>query len=354
MTSGISIGKLFGIAIELDWTFVLLLLIVLFFGYFTIVVILFLMVLLHELGHSLTSRHYKIKVKKIVLFPLGGASIIDLDDADPDTSLRIALAGPLVSTALALVFGLMYLYLPSGALGSALEVLFLLNGLLAVSNFLPAFPLDGGRILKSYLEKRNNQLVATERTVKVSKIILAIYIVGSTVYEILYITDPGTFVLYMLWNVIIAIFIYGGARAELEMAYISKYTEKLHVYSLLSKDFIQVKSSTTMGWLYRILLRRGARTVLFKDGKVVKMVSRITVNGLGNKTGSLNLKVSQFADEIPAIDYNANLSKAISRMRYEESGIMAVTKGKKVIGILLADRIEALAALHMHHTLAKN
>ncbi len=353
MATGISIGKLFGIDVELDWTFILLLLLVLFFGYFTIVVILFLMVLFHELGHSLTSRHYKIKVKKIVLFPLGGASIIDLDDADPDTSFKIALAGPLVSMLLALVFGLMYLYAPHGVLGSSLEILFLLNGLLAISNFLPAFPLDGGRILKSYLEKRYDQLVATEKTVTVSKIILAIYIIASTIYAIVYVSDPGTFVLYMLWNVIIAIFIYGGAQAELESAYISKYTEKLHVYNLLSKDFMVVKPTITIKQLYKTLLRRGVRTVLFKDGRSIKMVSKITIKGLGNRA-ALNAKISQFADEIPIIDYNISLSKAISKMRYEESGIMAVTKGRKIVGILLADRIEALAALHVHQASGKN
>jgi Zn-dependent protease/CBS domain-containing protein len=353
MASGVSIGKLFGIDVELDWTFIILLLIVLFFGYFTIVVILFIMVLLHELGHSLTSRHYNVKVKKIVLFPLGGASIIDLDGVDPDTSFKIALAGPMASTALAAVFGLLYLYVPSGFIGSSLEILFLLNGLLAVSNFVPAFPLDGGRILKSYLEKRYDQLAATRKTVKVSKVILAIYIVVSTVYALYYVTDPGTFLLFMLWNVIIAVFIYGGAQAELESAYISKYTEKLHVYNLLSTDFVEVKPNTTIKRLYSMLLKRGVRTVLFREGGSVKMVSRITVKALGDKNVPA-AKVSKFSDEIPTITYNTTLSKAISKMRYEESGIVAVMKGRKIAGILLADRIEALVALHVHNTRPRN
>ena len=355
MAGGVFIGKLFGIDVELDWTFIFLLLVVLLFGYFTIVVILFIMVLLHELGHSLTSRHYRIKVKKIVLFPLGGASIIDLDEADPETSFKIAVAGPLVSAALAAIFGVLYLYSPGGAVGAALDVLFLLNALLAISNFIPAFPLDGGRILKSYLERRDSQLSATEKTVKVSNIILVIYIVASTAYALYFVADQATFLLFILWNVIIAVFIYGGAQAELESAYMLKYTEKLHVHNLISSDFIEVTPNTTVRRLYSILLKNGVKTVLFRQGGAVKMVARITVRALGKGPDTLSAKVSDFADDIPTMDYNANLARAISKMRYEESGIVAVTKGNKIAGILLADRIDALAALHVHHAAkAKN
>lgn len=103
MKSNTSILDIFHIKIELHWTFIMLLLFALLISaysglyFFIIILLLFLMVLLHELAHSATALANGIEVKKIILFPLGGASIIDLDEVKPDLSLKIALAGPVMS-----------------------------------------------------------------------------------------------------------------------------------------------------------------------------------------------------------------------------------------------------------------
>lgn len=194
--SGMSLGRISGIEIEMHWTFLFLVMISLlysiFFGLFLFIfiVLLFAMVVLHELMHSITALRNGIKVKKIILLPLGGASIIDLDEVKPEVSLRIALAGPLASILLGLFFGLLAVIAPPISLqpfiplmlNQLMQLLFLLNMLLGVFNLVPAFPLDGGRMLKSFLAERMDDLRATKMAVNVSKGILAVIIIGSLAY----------------------------------------------------------------------------------------------------------------------------------------------------------------------------
>ncbi len=353
----IGIGKLFGIEIKLHWTFIMLLLLTLFLStlpppslsLFAFIVILFTMVLLHELAHSLVSKHYKIAVKKIILVPLGGMSIIDFEGVEPRILARIAAAGPIASIVLAMVFGALYLYLPGGALGSFLELLFLINALLGIGNILPAFPLDGGKVLKNYYEEKYDQLEATKKTVKVSKAILVLYLVFSTAYVIaLPNITASTFLLLMLWNIVIALFIYGGSRSELESAYVAKYAAKLLVKNAVTRDCIVVRPNTTLKQLYSILLKKGAKPVLFISRGAAYMVSDLASSPTAKKEERiLSRRVSEFATAIPKIGLNESLPKAIDRMGYEESGVMAVIGNNKIMGMLLASHVEAIIALHM-------
>ncbi len=347
----LSLGKPFGVEIQLHWTFILILLVAALFGIFTFIVILFVMVFFHELAHSLTSKYFGIKVKRIILIPLGGASIIDLDEATPSKSFWIALAGPTMSVLLGVVFGILYLQFPMGMIGNAFELLFLINILLGISNLFPAFPLDGGRMLKSYLQKTNDQFTATRKTVKVSRIMLILYLILSTIYIFLLNYSPSNIALFMLWNVVIAVFIYGGAQSELQAAYITKYAAKLKVSSAVNRHFIEVKSDTRLRALYKTFLKKGVIPVLFKKKNSVWLTSKLVADPSRKDISQfLSKKVSDYAVEVPAIDYEASLAKAIDRMRYEESSIVAVLKNKKIYGIIYAEHVESILALSLEHT----
>lgn len=363
----INIGKFFGVPIQLHWTFVLLLLLSLFLGpfIFVFVVLLFTMVTIHELAHSVTAMRSGIAVKKIILIPLGGASIINLEGIPPNTSFRIALAGPLTSVLLAMVFGVLVVITPPAtlyttlayifgfnvSLNEILQLLFALNLLLGVFNMLPAFPLDGGRVLKSYLQRRRNELDATKLAVKVSKIMLVVFIVILTIYATL-VAPIGSadWDFIMLWDLLLVVFIYGGAQGELESAYIKKYTSSLHVYDAVSGNYAMVKPDTTLKDVYQILISEKTHIVLFKKGTTLNIVSKIPVNPFGKGPEILDKKVSDFGTVIPTIDYNATLSKALERMRYEDATVLAVMKRGKLAGVLLSQHVESVIALHLPHT----
>jgi len=107
-------------------------------------------VLVHELGHSLVARHYKIPVASITLFIFGGLAKISRDPERPGQEFNIAIAGPITSFVLAGAFGLVYYTTPAGGMLSASSLLLSqINLVLGLFNLVPGSPLDGGRILRS-------------------------------------------------------------------------------------------------------------------------------------------------------------------------------------------------------------
>ncbi len=345
------IANIAGIDIQLHWTFILLLLIALIagIGTFVIIILLFVFVVMHELSHSIVSlKHYKIPVKKIILFPLGGASIIDLENVKPEQGLWIAFAGPLLSIALSGLFGLAWLY-SSGPLSDLLLFSAEINLLLGIFNLLPAFPLDGGRVLKSYLEERSDDLSATKKAVTISKYIIIIFIAGTVAYTV-YLTNLSVYdiEISLLWDLLIVFFIYTAGQAELQSAYIKKYTKHIKVSKVMGSNYILVKPSTTMIALYKLLLSRKTHIVIVRKGHNFALVSRIPINPLNQGTKEmLQKKVTEFAEEIPSVKESEPLSKAIEIIRYEDAPAVTVTRGGKLVGLLMSEHLETIIALHM-------
>jgi Zn-dependent protease len=182
-----SIGRPFGIQVRVHVLFLYMagFLILLGgnpIGTAAILVTLFGLVLLHELGHSLVARHHGIHVIDIVLWPLGGMARMSEIPESPRVEGQVAIAGPLVNLVLAAV-GLLTLGL-LGALGpgpgqsisqiqngpTAFLVAFTwMNLMLGGFNLVPAFPMDGGRILRAFLARKRSYLEATEIAVRVGR-----------------------------------------------------------------------------------------------------------------------------------------------------------------------------------------
>ncbi|MCX7739045.1 MAG: site-2 protease family protein [Hydrogenothermaceae bacterium] len=125
-------------------------------------VFLFLSVLLHELSHSLVAIKHGIPVKDIYLFIFGGVALIEQEPKHPSVEFKVAIAGPIMSFFLAgMFFSFAYIYPKDNLLNGFINYLFLANLSLAVFNLIPAFPLDGGRILRSILWSKKDLLEAT-------------------------------------------------------------------------------------------------------------------------------------------------------------------------------------------------
>lgn len=112
------------------------------------VLVLFACVVIHEAGHSLVARRYGIAVSEIVLFAFGGVSRLEREPSEPGAAARVALAGPATSFVLAAIFAVLAALPPrQSVLAQALEYLAAINAGLAIFNLLPAYPLDGGRVV---------------------------------------------------------------------------------------------------------------------------------------------------------------------------------------------------------------
>ena len=161
MNYSFKIGSAWGIPIELHITFILLMAAVFFLSYpqlylFILIMFLFVFVVVHELAHSVVARHYKIKVRKIVLYPIGGVSEIEEIPDKPSIEWRMAIAGPLTSFVIGgVLLALDQIFLievPSAPLTPSLRTagrltldLAYLHLILGAFAFIPAFPLAGPR-----------------------------------------------------------------------------------------------------------------------------------------------------------------------------------------------------------------
>lgn len=122
-------------------------------------------VVLHELGHALAARRYGIGTESITLYPFGGIAAIERMPEDPDQELVIALAGPAVNGLLAASFGAAWVLTGWWPLG----LMVMLNAGMGLFNLIPAFPMDGGRVLRAVLARRMGFLPASRLAVQIGR-----------------------------------------------------------------------------------------------------------------------------------------------------------------------------------------
>ncbi|MBX2801973.1 MAG: site-2 protease family protein [Myxococcales bacterium] len=171
------IARPFGIPLRLHWSFAFLVLGIVGFAVLQVGVVpgviggliaassLVISVVLHEYGHALAARRYGIATHHITLYPFGGVAAIENIPEDPDQETVIALAGPAVNFALAAIGG--WLWLASGH--PVFWAFVLMNLLMGAFNLIPAFPMDGGRVLRSLLARRMGWLPASRLAVRIGR-----------------------------------------------------------------------------------------------------------------------------------------------------------------------------------------
>ncbi len=222
MFKNIQIARFFGVPIKLHWSFFLLLFLVLLhimadlsggLNFLIVVVLLFISVIAHELAHTLVARKFKIFTYDILLTPIGGMARIADIPTEPRAEIIIALAGPALSILLGLLT-LPFLILSLNAMRTLAEAgivfqsivgigaLFsAINLMLGIFNLVPAFPMDGGRVLRAILARKLGLLKATRVAAFVGRVIAVVFFI--------------TGLLLSHWGlIIIAVFVYIVAGME--------------------------------------------------------------------------------------------------------------------------------------------
>ncbi|MCC7571886.1 MAG: site-2 protease family protein [Candidatus Methanofastidiosum sp.] len=275
MPWSLKFGSIFGIQIELHITFLLLLLIFAIFGFIPLLVILLLFasVLVHELAHSLVGRRYGAKIKKITLLPIGGVS--QMEAIPKGHEFAIAVIGPITSIAIGALlflfgtlFGLsMYFdfnWIQLDSITDIVRIVMSLNFILGLFNIIPAFPMDGGRVLRAFLSSRMEYLKATEISVRIGQGLAIIF------------AFVGVF--YNPWLIIIAFFIYMGGMGEYQSTQMSSALKGIKVKDLMVKNIATVSPYDTMEDFEKLLIekRHKGYPVVFDD----KVLGIITTNEL--------------------------------------------------------------------------
>lgn len=195
MFGSTKLGKLFGIDLYVHGTFWLLPLFVLLTGLdssagalafdLAFVFAVFGCVALHEVGHALAAAMYGIRTRDITLYPVGGVAALEGMPEKPRHEIVVALAGPAVNVVIAvgLFLGLAaadFAFVPGASAPDIVEAfvsqLLVANVVLCVFNLLPAFPMDGGRVLRALLATRMTRLRATEVAVKVGTVMALLFL----------------------------------------------------------------------------------------------------------------------------------------------------------------------------------
>ncbi|MGZ4213014.1 MAG: site-2 protease family protein [Actinomycetota bacterium] len=231
--SGATLARPFGIELQIHPSWVISILVLTYYAYYDIaphvvrgtanviprllVAVLFgaviaACIVVHELSHSLVARAYGLPVRRITLFAFGGVSQIEKEAPSPRAEFSIALAGPLASVLIACVLGGIGRALEPSASGlvGAWGRLGVINMYLAIFNLVPAFPMDGGRLLRSGLWTFVSRARATRWAVRVGQSFAVLAMGGGA---LLLIGQPSDGSIGALWIILIGLFIYSAASA---------------------------------------------------------------------------------------------------------------------------------------------
>jgi Zn-dependent protease/CBS domain-containing protein len=355
MGGSFKIGRFSGIDVRVHWTFLLLLAFFAFLGYRTsgsltgaltpiaVIVALFVCVLLHEFGHSLVAQRLGLEIHSITLLPLGGVSNLESLPEKPSDEVKITLAGPLVNVVLAPIFfgaGLLLgaeprmptdLFMGIGSVGQFFFYLGYLNVVLAVFNLIPAFPLDGGRVLRGALASRLGALRATEIASRVGQLFaFAFFLIG---------LFGGNFLLAL-----IGVFVFFGANGEAQMVRQKELTQGLRVSDVMGNKgrtetvtpyhtFGQVLDSVIHGYQEDF-------PVIDESGKLLGMITREEIMAAAHSPERYQSVRELIKTNVPTIASGADLFEEGLRT-LQKSGLRAlpVTENGELVGMLTIEDV---------------
>lgn len=220
---------------------------------------LFAAVLVHELSHSLLSKRSGVEVKGILLFIFGGVSLLQKFPKEPEKEIPIAFAGPLTSFGIAGISYLIFLtHIP--IIAEFFMVFFYFNAVLGAFNLIPAFPLDGGRILRGFMARRTNFIKATQVAAGVGKS-LAIFMGILGIFA-----NP--------WLILIALFVYLGANEEEKTATVENVLADSRVRDVMSSPAVTVNPDSTVEDIINLMFRyRHLGYPVIDDSKLMGIVT---------------------------------------------------------------------------------
>jgi len=315
---------------------------------------LFASVVLHELSHALVARRLGIPVGNITLFLFGGVASILREPGTPADELKMAAAGPAASVVIALLCSAIALPLPARfAWASELfSLLAISNAALAVFNLLPAFPSDGGRILRAIIwHFRNSQARATQIAGVASLVVAALLIAGGVFLafagEQVLGTGPTTMVKGWWW-ILIGLFLGQAALASMRGARVSLILETMPVGECMARTLIPVPTTTTIaGFIGQMAVAgRSAGYPVVDDGAFVGLVTLQDTAAVPHVLWSQTpiTAVMTPSSRTPAISAQMPAFEALETLDTRHVGELPVFENGTLTGVVSKESI--FAALH--------
>ncbi|WP_292380711.1 CBS domain-containing protein [Methanosarcina sp. UBA289] len=350
MKSSLKIGSVMGVPIRLHITFLLILPIFAYvfainpqpFGFRGVeppitkyslsvltAILLFASILLHELAHSYMAMRYGVKIESITLFLFGGVSAMEEMPRKPGQEAKMASAGPLTSLVIGFVCMFIYgnLISPNPVLSQnpvylTIWILGVMNLVLGIFNLLPAFPMDGGRVLRSFYARRMSYVKATQSAAAVGKffaILMAIFgiLVGN------------------LWFPLIALFIYVGASEEERSTRAEVTLENILVRDIMARDVVSVSPSMSVEDLVKFMFENKHMGYPVVEGDSLKGI--VTFTDIQH-IPSFERPVAKVSDimtrDVISVPSDAQAIDVLKLMSSKNIGRVLVVDNGLIVGIL--------------------
>lgn len=341
------LGKIAGIELHVHWTFSLLIVGVFAFYLYSgstlpealfglaLILTLFVCVVLHEFGHALTARQFEVPTRDITLYPIGGIARLQQIPEEPRKEFLIAIAGPAVNVVIAGV--LLVATLLTGRFasfealaeptGHFMSKLMWLNAVIVGFNLLPAFPMDGGRVLRAVLASQMDYLRATQIAARIGQGMAILF----------------GFLGFVAFNpilIFIALFVYLGAQQEAQATTTRLLIEGVPVRQAMITRFETLSPDDTLDSVTEKLLAGSEHEfVVVESDRVVGFLTRKhLVRALSERGRGGHVRDAMETD-CPSIEDSEMLDAAFKRMQEASCPLATVMRNGSLVGLLTLENV---------------
>lgn len=306
-----------------------------------LVVTIFVVIVVHELGHALVARRYGISTRDIMLLPIGGIASLERMPDNPRQELAVAIVGPLINLAIAAV-----IYLGIVAAGGTLRVteatslggvlvaqLVWVNIALAAFNLLPAFPMDGGRVLRALLAMRMGPERATNVAATMGKFFAVVFAIFGLFY------NP--------FLLLIALVVWMGASQERALAQLKHAITGVPVSAAMLRRVETVSPEQPLEDAAALLLSGGLNQLPVIDhGRPVGVITRSDVATALAHAGPDATVANAPQHGIITVSPSDALDAVLDQLRQNPDSVALVVDHGQPVGVLTAEHLAAYVALH--------
>ncbi len=339
------LGRAFGVPIRMHISFLLLLLWIGWLGWnrdglhssllaLALILCLFGCVVLHELGHSLVALRFGAKVRSITLLPIGGVAMMKSIPEKPYQELLVAFAGPLVNVAIAAILTVLRGGFPPwgaadmfpSSLQELLDTITCANVVLAVFNLLPAFPMDGGRVLRGILAMFLPYATATTVAAGVGQVLSVGLILAGLMGNVLL--------------MIIGVLVFLGAENEERLVRLKSLLRDVHVEDVMVTQFVRLLPDDPVGrCLEYVYHHRQEDFPVEQDGRLVGILARADWLAALHRDGAQAPVRNVMRQHFVSVRLRTPLTRLYQDLRALDQGVFPVVEKGQMLGLVTADDV---------------
>lgn len=288
---------------------------------FAVAIGLFVSVLVHELAHSFAGLNMGINIEEISLWIFGGVSNMEEMPKDPNSEIKLSIVGPLTSLAIGIGSYAIGIFIWMPTLVFYFTYLGFINVILFGFNMIPAFPMDGGRILRAIFAKNESYAKATKRAANIGKGVAVLFAI------------LGFF--YNLFLILIAFFVYMGASQESQSVMMRETLERVKIEDIMTRDVTTLRPNMRASEVLDMFLKTHHHGFpVVKAGKVLGIITLEDIKKLDQKEMDIK-KISEIMEEdLICFEPEEDVSKVWKALVENDVGRSPVIKDGELKGII--------------------